>query len=106
MKLVRSGSRPDIPPLDQLPGPSPAGCPGMEDYMQLIRWAAAGNLALLSAQASALQPPAQPALSGTPTDMPRRDCWAQDPAQRPGFASIAPRLHALLEQLGYGAAEV
>ncbi|KAI7842172.1 hypothetical protein COHA_004194 [Chlorella ohadii] len=71
MKLVRNGSRPDIPPLDQLPGPSPAGCPGMDDYMQLIR-----------------------------------DCWAQDPAQRPSFASIAPRLHVLLEQLDYGAAEV
>lgn len=119
MKLVRQGSRPDIPPPSQLPGPSPACFPGMGDYLLLMR--CAGVVAVAPAPRSRLGMgwsswmgaclwsadccwcccplPQKPGSN-------RRQCWAQDPAQRPSFAAIAPRLHALLEQLEYGAAEV
>ena len=32
-----------------------------------------------------------------------RDCWAEAPAGRPGFAEVVPRLRAMLEGQGSGA---
>ncbi|KAL4422525.1 hypothetical protein ABPG75_008722 [Micractinium tetrahymenae] len=66
-RLVQ-GERPDIPPLEELPGPD-RDClaASYADYTQLMR-----------------------------------ECWAEAPADRPGFAEVVPRLRAMLEGLGSG----
>jgi hypothetical protein len=61
---VLDGRRPELPALEELPGPDNAAFGQLDVYCQLVR-----------------------------------DCWAQNPAERPTFADIVPRLGAMLEDM-------
>lgn len=104
MKLVRQGKRPEFPAIEKLPGPSFGCFAGLADYQQLIRW---GLPCVVSRNFQIQAICCWSALYWRSLLCPSfRECWAQNPEERPQFNNIASRLHTLLEQLKSSALEV
>lgn len=115
--MLAQGERPDIPPLEELPGPDRHRlAASYDDYTQLLRSvpcpaAVTACMRRMACRGGAVAP-WQAAGPGTPPTAdagpfcglpPCRDCWAEAPADRPGFAEVVPRLRAMLERLGSSA---
>lgn len=103
--LIRSGARPVVPPPGCLPGPHHLDEDSLQAYCALMRWVvrllynmqpAVCRLVLCCAPPCNSVCPAAAAQSLHPT---RRECWANDPMDRPGLDNVILRLQGLLSGL-------
>ncbi len=98
---VLEGGRPEVPAWRSAPGANAGTLEQHDAYCVLMRWVqgrvgAAGRCTCSCSPESCSRSPES--CANTLSPMLCRECWAQDPAQRPLFMDIVPRLKALLDQ--------
>jgi hypothetical protein len=101
--LVLNGGRPEIPAPTELPGPDRPSPEQLRGYIQLVRCVRRVCAPRVQEEGRAESQRGKKCWLGPLTRLPARaasalpcrECWAQNPYDRPAFRDIVPRLRAL-----------